>query len=266
MREKFLKRPRSLRHLRLDQWFRYIESIPKYQARFEYKRREERLLERKVEKSGHRGYTHAWRAVHDVCDDETHIRLHPLASQLKVGQCVNVSEDEALNISHRRRPNKRAGYLRAWRYRPANEQEKGGRTQRDHVFESRLFRSLPWYEVSCQTEEEACGQGAKDHALDLPLASDDESPEKHRDDGAVVHLSALLNEIRGTRLAETNEQEDCDETSPVVSSEHACMALENRFQIFACNCSAEAFKPGAARCATCHGVNPIGFHWCEKDS
>ena len=71
LREKYLARPIALRSLRVDQWFRYFEPLPKYYATKLQHEREARLKRGNRNNLTKRGYTFQKRRLHDIQDDRT---------------------------------------------------------------------------------------------------------------------------------------------------------------------------------------------------
>ncbi len=114
-KEKCLTRPRTLRHLRLDQWFRYFKPVPKFRATALHQERERRLERRHLDSRSKRGFTFVDRYVHDVQDDETHVNFDIHATEYNEGDFDKFEADEEndLNVVCRRRANKEVWFLRS---------------------------------------------------------------------------------------------------------------------------------------------------------
>ena len=136
--QKFLWRPRALRHLRIHQWYRYYKTMPTNHSAQKYK--EEFVESSNLSQKSGSGFTHELHQVHDDVDDETNPNYDLRSSTDPVGTKYPYDEP-GLQFECIRRENKHFGCIRSWMYNLSTGKSSEGRSERDHHYESLLFRS-----------------------------------------------------------------------------------------------------------------------------
>ena len=82
--------------------------------------------------------------MHEAADDDAHPHYDREASMMEPGVALPY-ERSALDLVCVRRSNRHFGFVRSWIHAPSSDKDNNGRTSRDKMFETRLFRTLPWY-------------------------------------------------------------------------------------------------------------------------
>ena len=133
--QKYLWRPQALRHLRIHQWYRYYKTQVK-----NHDAQEVVDSSNQSQQSG-AGYTREMHKVHDEVDDETNPHYDQRSSTVSIGTKYPYDAPD-LQFECIRRENKHFGYIRSWMYNLSTAKGSDGRSERDHYYESLLFRSL----------------------------------------------------------------------------------------------------------------------------
>jgi len=233
--EKYFFRPEMLRHLRVDQWYRYYTILSKHQAK--HGDAEEKTdVASKV--AAQRGFTYKWREIHNEQDDPENPNYDKRASRECIGT-VHAYEPPVADLLCRRRANANFGFLRCWSWAPTADIIAGTRTSRDHFFESALLRALPWYY-----------EGEGNLVCEVPCKSASTGMGMHSA-STQVYMHELIAEVRQKSATLENIFE------PI------CQNLEKKFSLgVSCRCCAGECQ---GMCRYCR--NPwtrIGFHTCER--
>ena len=136
--EKYLSRPFELRHLRIHQWYRYYKTVATKCA----SQNDTQPIVKNVRetKKTTAGFTHELHEAHDEVDDETNPHFDMKSSADPVGTKYRYG-DPSLQFECVRRENKHFGCVRTWMYNLSTVKCADGRSERDHYYESLLFRS-----------------------------------------------------------------------------------------------------------------------------
>jgi len=233
--EKFFFRPGVLRHLRVDQWYRYYTILSKHQAK--HGDADERA-DTASKLTAQRGFTYKWREIHNEKDDPDNPNYDQHASQECVGT-THAYEPPVADLLCRRRSNANFGFLRCWSWAPTADIIAGTRTSRDHFFESALLRALPWYY-----------EGEGNLVCEVPCKSVSTGMGMHNAT-THVYMHELMAEVR--QKSATLEH----------IFEPICQNLEKKFSLgVVCRCCTGECQ---RMCRYCR--NPwtrIGFHTCER--
>jgi len=228
--EKYLLRPVNVRHLRVDSWQRYYNCLTRRQALLSDADAE---VKEKEVGSSERGYSRRWRQLHQEEDDPEHPHYDRDASNETVGTTHTYAKP-VHDLVLRRRANTNLGFVRTWIWAPAAEITNSGRSQRDHFFESRLFRSLAWYRDDQETL-----------SVDIP-----------------AHVGAT----DANAQTQINFEQICEEIfhgkeDRMLVYEPICQHLEKRFtKFYGCSCCAGQATPACSLCA--NPLSRVGFHVC----
>jgi hypothetical protein len=229
--EKYLWRPSAARHLRVEQLVRYFSTSTKHTAK--------RDAAENLQST--RGFTKAWREVHDLADDVRHPNYDAKCAELSPGSIIAYEQKDCEHMCLVKRSTRAYGCMRTYTFSPTSEFNKQHRTtNRDLFFQQRLFMHLPWFcvpagRVKCSVK--LCRSLSDGCVADDPTSTD-----------------FYLDQLRKDTLDESGR----------VSHEAMCKRLEKCFASTLCQCCNSI---RAVPCDLCgHVFQRVGWHTCMHEN